>query len=122
MPKEPIVIDLQCFAASLKTAWQAGETRPTHRRPYRRAKPYPKWPSMLEPYESQIKARLEAEPAIPAAVRQRLMDADLSRFKIKSHTLEIYTLSLELPLYRNFISPIFLWKGGFYGYACGARN
>ncbi len=84
-PEEPVVIDLQRFAASLKTAWQAGETRPTHRRPYRRTKPYPKRPSMFEPHEAQIKAWLEAEPAIPAAtVLQRLMDADPSRFRTRS--------------------------------------
>ncbi|TGQ73918.1 transposase, partial [Mesorhizobium sp. M8A.F.Ca.ET.202.01.1.1] len=41
--------------ANLKTAWKSGETRPTHRRPYRRTKPYPKRPSMYEPFEAQIK-------------------------------------------------------------------
>ncbi|UVK35759.1 hypothetical protein LHFGNBLO_005952 (plasmid) [Mesorhizobium sp. AR10] len=40
--EKPAVIDLQRFAANLKTAWKSGETRPTHRRPYRRTKPYPK--------------------------------------------------------------------------------
>ena len=83
--EEPGAIDLQHFAASLKTAWQAGEIRPTHRRPYRRTKPYPKRPSMFEPYEAQIRAWLEAEPAISSAtVLQRLMGADQSRFKKKS--------------------------------------
>ncbi|WP_234818815.1 hypothetical protein [Sinorhizobium fredii] len=52
-PEEPVAIDLQRFTASLKTAWQGGEKRPTHRRPYRRTKPYPKRPSMLEPFEPQ---------------------------------------------------------------------
>ncbi|WP_245525819.1 MULTISPECIES: hypothetical protein [unclassified Mesorhizobium] len=56
-PQEPVVIDLQRFTANLKTAWQGGEVRPTHKRPYRRTKPYPKRPSMLEPYEAQIRAR-----------------------------------------------------------------
>ncbi|RUV60625.1 hypothetical protein EOA85_09045 [Mesorhizobium sp. M5C.F.Ca.IN.020.29.1.1] len=28
--EEPAVIDLQRFAANLKTAWKSGETRPTH--------------------------------------------------------------------------------------------
>jgi hypothetical protein len=83
--EKPITIDLQRFTASLKTAWQAGETRPTHRRPYRRTKPYPKRPSIYEPYEAQIRAWLEAEPAIPAAtVLQRLMGADPLRFRTKS--------------------------------------
>ncbi|QRM34524.1 hypothetical protein JO965_32945 (plasmid) [Microvirga sp. VF16] len=40
---------------------------------------------MFEPYEAQIKAWLEAEPAIPAAtVLQRLMDADPARFRTRS--------------------------------------
>ena len=78
-------VDFDNDSASLKTSWQAGETRPTHRRPYRRTKPYPKRPSMFEPYEVQIRAWLEAEPAIPAAtVLERLMAADPSRFRKKS--------------------------------------
>lgn len=82
-PEEPVAIDLQRFTASLKTAWQAGEKRPTHRRPYRRTKPYPKRPSMLEPFEPQIRAWLEADPALSAAsVLQRLMSADPSRFTV----------------------------------------
>lgn len=36
---EQVAIDLQRFVGNLKTAWPAGETRPTHRRPYRRTKP-----------------------------------------------------------------------------------
>ncbi|WP_348639345.1 transposase family protein [Mesorhizobium sp. M2A.F.Ca.ET.043.05.1.1] len=32
-PQEPVVIDLQRFTANLKTAWQGGEVRPTHKRP-----------------------------------------------------------------------------------------
>jgi hypothetical protein len=63
---DPVTIDLKGFAASLKTAWQAGETRPTHRRPYRRRKPIPIRPSMLGPYEDQIRAWLEAAPALTA--------------------------------------------------------
>ncbi|RWN48884.1 MAG: hypothetical protein EOS04_34365 [Mesorhizobium sp.] len=43
------------------------------RRPYRRTKPYPKRPSMYEPFEAQIKAWLEEDPALSAAsVLQRL--------------------------------------------------
>lgn len=80
--EEPAVIDLQRFAANLKTAWKSGETRPTHRRPYRRTKPYPKRPSMYEPFEAQIKAWLEEEPALSAAsVLQRLTKIDPSRFQ-----------------------------------------
>lgn len=62
-----------------------GRERPTHRRPYRRTKPYPKRPSMLEPFEPQIRAWLEADPALSAAsVLQRLKGADPSRFTEKS--------------------------------------
>ncbi|MER8402145.1 transposase family protein [Mesorhizobium sp. M1348] len=83
--EEPAVIDLQRFAANLKTAWKSGETRPTHRRPYRRTKPYPKRPSMYEPFEAQIKGWLEEEPALSAAsVLQRLTKIDPSRFKEKN--------------------------------------
>ena len=84
-PEEPIEIDLQRFAANLESAWQAGETRPTHRRPYRRTKPYPKRSSMLDSYEMQIRAWIEADPTTSAAaVLQRLMNADPSRFTKKS--------------------------------------
>lgn len=80
--EEPAVIDLQRFTANLKTAWKSGETRPTHRRPYRRTKPYPKRPSMYEPFEAQIKAWLDEEPALSAAsVLLRLTKIDPSRFK-----------------------------------------
>jgi hypothetical protein len=82
---EPVAIDLQRFAANLGTAWQAGETQPTHRRPYRRTKPYPKRPCMLDPFEAQIRAWLEADPTLSAAaVLQRLMRADPPRFTKKS--------------------------------------
>ncbi len=84
-PEEPVVIDLTRFAANLETAWQAGEIRPTHRRPYRRTKPYPKRPSMLDPFEAQIRAWLEADMTLSAAeVLQRLISAEPARFTKKS--------------------------------------
>ena len=43
-----------------------GERRPIHRRPYRRVKPIPKRPSMLDPHRSEIDAWLDAEPAMTA--------------------------------------------------------
>jgi hypothetical protein len=82
---EPVAIDLQRFVGNLKTAWRAGETRPTHRRPYRRTKPYPKRPSKYEPYEDRIRDWLEADPALSAAaVLQWLMAAEPTRFTTKS--------------------------------------
>ncbi|WP_244563961.1 hypothetical protein [Ensifer aridi] len=84
-PEQPVAIDLGRFTASLKTAWQAGENRPTHRRPYRRTKPYPKRATMLEPFEPQIRTWLEVDPALSAAlVLQRLISAAPSRFTEKS--------------------------------------
>jgi hypothetical protein len=84
-PEEPVVIDLQRFAANLKTAWKSGETRPTHRRPYRRTKPFPKRPSMYAPFEARIKEWLKEDPALSAAgVLQRLMKIDQSRFREKN--------------------------------------
>jgi hypothetical protein len=61
---QPIIVDLDRFAASLKTAWRDGERRPTHRRPYRRRKPVPKRPSMLDGVRDQIRAWLDGEPTI----------------------------------------------------------
>lgn len=96
-PEEPVAIDLKRFAASLSMAWQAGETRLTHRRSYRRIKPYPKRPSMLEPYEAGIRAWLEAEPTLSAVtVLQRLMSAAPSRFTKKS----LRTVQLAVKAWR----------------------
>jgi hypothetical protein len=78
---QPIVVDLDRFAASLKTAWREGERRPTHRRPYRRRKPVPKRPSMLDDVQEQILAWLDHEPTISALeVLRRLKSAHPQRF------------------------------------------
>jgi hypothetical protein len=70
---EPIIVDPNRFAASLKTAWREGERRATHRRPYRRRKPVPKRPSMLDEVQDQIRAWLDHEPTLSAvAVLTRL--------------------------------------------------
>ena len=89
--EDPIEIDLQRFAANLKTAWQAGETRPTHSRPYRRTKPYPKRSSMLASYEMKFRACIEPDPTTSAAaVLQSLMNAVSSRFtKNSDRTVQI---------------------------------
>ncbi|MGX9181930.1 hypothetical protein [Mesorhizobium sp. BHbdii] len=80
-----MVIDLQSFAANLKTAWKNGETRPTHRRRYRRTKPWPKRPSMYEPFEARVKEWLKEDPALSAAaVLQRLKEIDPARFEEKN--------------------------------------
>ena len=77
----PIVVDLDRFAASLRTAWRDGERRPTHRRPYRRRKPAPKRPSMLEEVQDQIRAWLDGEPTISALeVLKRLRLTHPDRF------------------------------------------
>jgi hypothetical protein len=66
VPPQPIVVDLDRFAASLRTAWRDGERRPTHRRPYHRRKPVPKRPSMLDEVQDQIRTWLDGEPTISA--------------------------------------------------------
>jgi hypothetical protein len=48
---QPIIVDPRRSAASLKTAWREGEQRATHRRPYRRCKPVPRRPSMLDEFD-----------------------------------------------------------------------
>jgi hypothetical protein len=60
----PVIVDLDRFTASLKTAWRDGERRPTHRRPYRRRKPIPKRPSMIDEVQDQICAWLDGEPSL----------------------------------------------------------
>jgi hypothetical protein len=81
----PLIINLQAVSANLKTAWKNGETRPTHRRPYRRKKPWPKRPSMYEPFEVQIKEWLKEDPGLSAAaVLQRLRDIEPARFEAKN--------------------------------------
>jgi hypothetical protein len=80
-PAPPIMVDLGRFAASLKTAWQEGERRPTHRRPYRPRKPVPRRPSMLDDVRDQILAWLDREPAIPVAtILEHLKSAHPERF------------------------------------------
>lgn len=81
---QPIAVDLDRLAASLKTAWQEGERRPTHRRPYRRRKPVPKRASMLADVADQIRAWLEGDPSISALeVLGRLKAAEPARFTDK---------------------------------------
>ena len=46
---KPVTVDFECFAVNLAVEWQPGETRLTHRRPYRRTKPYLRRRTMLEP-------------------------------------------------------------------------
>ena len=65
-PAEPIQVDLEAFARGLRTAWREGEQRPIHRRPYRRTKPAPMKPSMMDAFADQVRAWLEAQPALSA--------------------------------------------------------
>ena len=82
--RQPIVVDLERFAVSLRTAWRDGERRPTHRRPYRRRKPIPQRPSMLDPMQDQIRAWLDREPMLSAAaVLERLKKTDATKFNDK---------------------------------------
>jgi hypothetical protein len=64
---EPAV-DLERFAAGLRIAWREGERRPIHRRPYRRRKPVPRRPSILDDLREQISAWLSDAPGLPAIV------------------------------------------------------
>jgi hypothetical protein len=82
--QQPILVDLDRFAASLRTAWREGERRPTHRRPYRRRKPIPQRPSMLDGVRDQIQAWLEREPTLSAVeILGRLKTADAAAFTDK---------------------------------------
>ena len=80
----PVVVGLDRFGASLKTAWRQGEQRPTHRRPYRRRKLVSRRPSKLDAWQDQIRAWLESDPTISAKeVLSRLEAHDPSQFKSK---------------------------------------
>jgi hypothetical protein len=81
---QPIAVDLDRFAASLKIAWRDGERRPTHRRPYRRRKPVPKRRSMLDDLRDCMAAWLDREPTISAVdILTRLKAAHPERFSDK---------------------------------------
>lgn len=80
----PIVIDLDRFRTGLKAAWREGEQRPTHRRPYRRSKPLPRRAHMVDDYEAQVRAWLDAEPNLPAqVVLARLIEANPETFSAR---------------------------------------
>ena len=97
-PAPPIKVDLSRFAASLKTAWQEGERRPTHRRPYRRRKPVPIRASVLDDVRDQMLAWLDREPAISgAAILERLKAAHPERFT-DSH---LRTIQRALKVWRG---------------------
>jgi hypothetical protein len=65
--REPAApVDLERFTAGLRIAWRQGEQRPTHRRPYRRRKPVPRRPSMLDDLHDQIRAWLAEDPGVTA--------------------------------------------------------
>jgi hypothetical protein len=69
---------------TLQAVSRQGEQRPIHRRPYRRTKPVPVRPSMLDPLRDGIEAWLRAEPALSApAVLARLREIAPERFEAK---------------------------------------
>lgn len=109
--EEPVVVDFRRFAANLKVAWKNGETRPAHRRPYRRTKPRPKRPSMYEPFEAQIKGWLKNEPALSAAsVLQRLIDIEPTRFETKN----LRMVQLLVKTWRVEMAGLFIVDGGWF--------
>jgi hypothetical protein len=79
VPQNPaILVDL---GGSVAEARKNGEGREIHRRPYRRVKPVPKRPSMLDPHRADIEAWLEAQPAMTAVeVLARLKQRHPDRF------------------------------------------
>ena len=71
--QDPAPMNLDRFVASLATAWREGEQRPTHKRTYRRRKPVPQRPSMLDGLQEEIHGWLAAEPGLSGqAVLSRL--------------------------------------------------
>jgi hypothetical protein len=76
--------DLERFTTGLRIAWREGERRMIHRRPYRRRKPVPRRPSMLDDLREQIGAWLCEEPDLPAiAILERIKTLHPDRFTDK---------------------------------------
>jgi hypothetical protein len=74
----PVIIDV---TAALDRHAERGEQRPIHRRRYRRVKPIPKRPSMLDPHRIEIDGWLDADPAMTAVdVLKRLKALHPDRF------------------------------------------
>ena len=89
--------DLDRFTAGLRIAWQAGEQRPTHPRPYRRRKPIPPRASMLDDLRQQIGAWLAKEPGLPAiAILERIKTLYPDRFSDK----HVRTVQREVKRWR----------------------
>jgi transcriptional regulator GlxA family with amidase domain len=77
-------MDLERFATGLRIAWREGERRPIHSRPYRRRKPAPRRPSMLDDLREQISAWLSEAPGLPAiAILERIKTLHPDRFTDK---------------------------------------
>jgi hypothetical protein len=116
---EPIVADLERFTAGLRTAWRDGERRRTHRRPYRRRKPVPRRPSMLDDHETQIRAWLDAEPALSArAILERLIGAGPDRFADK----HLRTVQRAVKAWRGQIARTLILEGMRTLVACPRRR
>jgi hypothetical protein len=83
--REPATpVDLKRFATGLRIAWRQGEQRPTHRRPYRRRKPIPPRPSMLDDLNSQMRSWLSEQPGLTAVqILTRLKAMHPDRFTDK---------------------------------------
>lgn len=85
------------FVASLATAWQAGEVRPTHRR---KARVPHDWRTREDPFEHtwpKIQAWLETEPAITA---KRLQDRLIEMAPAMYSSAQLRTLQRRVKAWR----------------------
>jgi hypothetical protein len=83
--REPAAaVDLERFTTGLRIAWRQGEQRPIHRRPYRRRKPVPRRPSMLDEVDEQLRVWLaEAAGVTATEILERLKAIHPDRFTDK---------------------------------------
>lgn len=73
----PGYAELEGFLKSLKTAWHAGEVRPTHRVPSKKPRD---WRTRLDPFETSwplVRTWLEAEPSCTAKELFRRLQAEV---------------------------------------------
>lgn len=98
--------DLECFTKGLQTAWQEGEQRTIHRRPYRRHQPVPRRAHMLDAHAARIQVWLELDPTLSAdVILKRLIELAPDRFTPKQlRTVQRAVKSTRLAVAQELVT------------------
>jgi hypothetical protein len=97
--------DLEHFTKGLQVAWQEGEQRTIHRRPYRRRKPVPRRVRMLDAHTARIQIWLELDPGLSAeAILERLIELAPDRFTTQQlRTVQWAVKSMRLAVAQELV-------------------